>query len=146
MASFWYDLGLQAFAAAAVNWGTGSGGDTIKFMLVQITGGGTPYTANQSTDQFVTDIPSGAIAARSPAMTTKVLADGILGAADFVFSTVTFAHACGALVVYKDTGSDATSPLLMYLDSANYSGLPITPSGGNINVTLSPTGNLIASL
>ena len=33
-------------------------------------------------------------------------------------------------MIYKDTGSEATSPLIAYIDTAT--GLPITPNGGDI--------------
>ena len=40
------------------------------------------------------------------------------------------------IVIYKDTGTEATSPLLAMIDTAT--GLPITPNGGDkrINVPL----------
>ena len=38
-----------------------------------------------------------------------------------------------ALVIYKDTGTESTSPLIMYIDTAT--GLPVTPNGGDITVT-----------
>ena len=38
-----------------------------------------------------------------------------------------------AIVIYKDTGTEATSPLIAYIDTAT--GLPITPNGGDIIVT-----------
>ena len=39
-----------------------------------------------------------------------------------------------------------TSPLIAYLDNTNYSGLPFTPTGTNVTLSFSPTGNLIFSL
>jgi hypothetical protein len=142
MASNWYTLALQEFLAGAIDLQT----DTIKVALVQITGTGTPYTVDITTDQFLSVIPSGAIVATSPALTTKVIANGIFGADDTVFTGVGIGPAAGALVIYKDTGSAGTSNLLLYLDSSNYSGLPVTPNGGNINVAFSGTGNLIAAV
>ena len=38
-----------------------------------------------------------------------------------------------AIVIYVDTGTEATSPLIAYIDTAT--GLPITPNGGDIIVT-----------
>lgn len=142
MASFIYDLALQGFLEGSFDMASA----TVKVALVQITGSGTPYTANQSTDQFFNIIPTGAVAASSPQLTSPVTTDGIFGAANTVFSTVTFGHACGALVVYIDTGTPSTSPLIAYLDASDYSGLPITPNGANINLSFSPTGSLIYSL
>lgn len=142
MSSFIYNLALQGFAEGSFDLLTA----TVKVALVQITGSGTPYTANQSTDQFLSVIPSGAIASETAQLTSPTVANGIFGAANTVFTSVSFANACGALVVYIDTGTPSTSPLIAYMDSANYSGLPITPNGGNINLSFSATGNLIFSL
>lgn len=140
--SFIYDLALQGFMVGSFDLATAN----IKLALVQISGSGTPYTANQATDQFLSIIPSGAIAARSANLTSKTVTNGIFGAANTLFSTVTFSEPCGAMVLFIDTGTDATSPVIAYLDSANYSGLPVTPAGTNITVSFSATGNLIFSL
>jgi hypothetical protein len=46
--------------------------------------------------------------------------------------------------VWKNTGSDATSRLLLFFDTAT--GLPVTPNGGNIAVTWDNGANRIARL
>lgn len=117
----------------------------IKVALVQISGSGTPYTPNQGTDQFLSIIPSGAIAAKTPNLTSVSITNGTFGAANTSFGSVTFSEPCGALVFFIDTGNPATSPLLFYMDSSDYSGLPITPIGTNIALSFSPTGNEIAA-
>jgi hypothetical protein len=142
MSSFIYDLALQGFLTGSFDMATA----TVKIALVQITGSGTPYTANQATDQVFSIIPSGAVASTSPQLTSPVVTNGIFGAANTTFSSVTFGNACGALVMYIDTGTPSTSPLIAYLDSSDYSGLPITPNGGNINVSFPTGANLIFSL
>jgi hypothetical protein len=38
-----------------------------------------------------------------------------------------------ALVLYKDTGTEATSPLILYLDTAT--GLPFTPNSGDVTIS-----------
>ena len=57
------------------------------------------------------------------------------GAADA--NDVTFAAVAGAsieaIIIYVDSGTEATSPLIAYIDTAT--GLPITPNGGDIIVT-----------
>lgn len=144
MSSFLYDLALQSFLQAASGFDMATA--NVKCALVQITGSGTPYTANQVADQFLSIIPSGAIAAETSNLTGKVTANGIFGASNASFGTVTFSHACGAIVIYIDTGTPSTSPLIAYIDSTNCAGLPITPIGTNISLNFSPTGNLIFSL
>jgi len=44
-----------------------------------------------------------------------------------------------ALVIYVDTGSAATSPLVAYIDTS-VTGLPVTPNGGDITVTWNASG------
>lgn len=58
------------------------------------------------------------------------------------FTAVT-GDAADYLTVHKNSGSAATSPLIITWDSAT-TGLPVTPNGGNIVVTFS--GNTFATL
>jgi hypothetical protein len=55
---------------------------------------------------------------------------------------VTFTAVTGdvseAVILYKDTGVAATSPLIAYIDTAT--GLPVTPNGGDITVTVPASG------
>jgi hypothetical protein len=44
-----------------------------------------------------------------------------------------------ALIIYKDTGTASTSPLIYFVDVAA-SGLPVTPNGGNITVQFNASG------
>lgn len=105
---------------------------TVKAALVQISGAGTPYTYSAS-HQFVSDIPSGAIAARTAALTGKTFTNGVFDADDTVFATVPAGQACGAIVIFIDTGNDSTSRLVFY-DDTSITGAPVTPSGGDISV------------
>lgn len=100
--------------------------DTIKVALV--TSG---YTFN-ATHQFYSSITPGSNVVGTPqTLGSKSITDGVFDAADATFTAVT-GSACNALVIYKDTGSDATSPLIAYIDTAT--GLPVTPNGGNITI------------
>ena len=65
-------------------------------------------------------------------LTSKSTTGGAADAADCTFTSVSGAT-IEALVIYKDTGSEATSPVIAYIDTAT--GLPITPNGGDIIVT-----------
>lgn len=53
------------------------------------------------------------------------------------FSAVTGATV-ESLVMFKDTGTPSTSNLICYWDTAT--GLPLTPNGGDVNVTFSASG------
>jgi hypothetical protein len=123
MANALYDKGREKFLNGALSWGS----DTIKAVLVDLA----YYTQNLATDEFLSSIASLARVATSSAFTSKTYSTGVADAADLLFTAVTGAS-CEALVLYKDTGSDTTSPLIAYIDTAT--GLPVTPSGSDIPV------------
>lgn len=135
MANALYDKGREAFLTAAVNWSS----DNIKTVLVD-TGA---YTLNIATHQFLSDIAGGARIATSANLSSKTVAAGVADAADVTFSAVTGVQS-EALVIYKDTGSAATSPLIAYIDTAT--GLPVTPNGADITVTWDNGSNKIFKL
>ena len=68
---------------------------------------------------------------------------GVADAADITFTTVT-GDESEALVIYKHTGTDGTSNLIAYIDTAT--GLPVTPGGGDITVTWDDGANKIFKL
>lgn len=121
MANTLFDKARQRFLEAQINWLT----DTIKVLLVSTSA----YTVNASTHEFLSDISGSARIAGPVTLTGKSTAGGAADGADVTFTAVT-GGAIGSIVIYSDTGTEATSPLLAYLDTAT--GLPITPNGGDI--------------
>jgi len=102
----------------------------------------TPVIA---TDNFIDDILS---AARVPAIascpslgtvTIGTVAAGVFDAADTVFTTLT-GDASESLIIFKDTGTESTSKLVGFWDTAT--GLPLTPNGGNVTVQWNASGIL----
>jgi len=124
MANALYDYCRQRFLEANVNWLT----DTIKVILVD-TGA---YTPNLTTHQYLSDISGSARIAGPVTLSSKATTGGAADAADITFTAVSGAS-IEAIVIYKDTGTESTSPLIAYIDTAT--GLPITPNGGDIIVT-----------
>lgn len=124
MANTLYDFARQRFLEAQINWMT----DTIKVILVD-TGAYTPQT---SVHQYLSDIPTSARIAGPVTLTSKATTGGAADAADVTFTSVTGAS-IESIIIYADTGVEATSPLIAYIDTAT--GLPITPNGGDIIVT-----------
>ncbi len=135
MANALFDKARQRFLEGQFNWNT----DTIKAVLVDT---GT-YTANLSAHEFLSDISGGARIATSGAFTGKTTTGGAADANDITFTSVT-GTSIEAIVLYKDTGTDATSPLIAFIDTAT--GLPITPNGGDIIVTWDNGANKIFKL
>lgn len=94
------------------------------------------YTYSAAHD-FLDDVPSAAIVATSANLGTKTYTNGTFDTADFTFTAVT-GDVSEALIIYIDTGSAATSRLVCYRDT-NVTGLPVTPNGGDITVSV-PSG------
>lgn len=136
MATFWYDKALQSFLSGAINLTSAN----IKVGLVS-----SAYSPSQSADQFLSTVGA-ALLVSTANLTSVVVSSGIFGAANAVFTSVPTAVTAVGMVVYVDSGSPSTSPLLLYLDSTYYSGLPLALNGGNVNLSFSPTGNLIAAV
>ena len=124
MANTLYDYCRQRFLEAQINWMT----DTVKVILVSTSA----YTPQTAVHQYLADIPLSARIAGPVTLTAKATTGGAADAADCTFTSVSGAT-INAIVIYKDTGTEATSPLIAYIDTAT--GLPITPNGGDIIVT-----------
>ena len=124
MANTLYDYCRQRFLEAQINWMT----DTIKVILVSTSA----YTPQTAVHQYLADIPVSARIAGPVTLTAKATTGGAADAADCTFTSVSGAT-INAIVIYKDTGTEATSPLIAYIDTAT--GLPISPNGGDIIVT-----------
>lgn len=140
MANALFDTARQAFLEGSINWI--DGGTTIKACLVD-TGA---YTPNLSSHQYLSAV-SGASAivtnGRSPAFSGRTSTGGAADANDITFTSVSGASV-EAIIIYIDTGVDATSQMIAYIDTAT--GLPITPNGGDIIVTWDNGANKIFKL
>lgn len=135
MSNALYDKGREKFLNADIDWSA----DNIKVLLVDAA----DYTVNLTTDEFHSDIPSGAIVATSGNLASKTATAGVADAADVTLTTVT-GDESEALVIFKDTGTSSTSPLIAYIDSAT--GLPITPNGADITIVWDNGSNKIFKL
>ena len=134
MANALYGLGKQKFLEGNIDFIT----DTINCVLVDLN----DYTPNLATDEFLSDIPAiGRIAIAT--LAGKDVSLGVFDANNVTFSAVA-GDESEALVVYKNTGVDATSALIAFIDTAT--GLPITPSSGDIVVTWDSGANKIFAL
>jgi hypothetical protein len=121
MANTLYDYARKRFLEADINWLT----DTIKVALVSTAS----YSANFTTHQYLSDIPGAARIGTPVALNNRATDGGAADGDDCTFTSVSGAQV-GAIIIYKDTGVEGTSPLLAYIDTAT--GLPITPNGGDI--------------
>ncbi len=124
MANTLYDKARQRFLEGQFNWNT----DTIKAMLID-TGA---YTANFTSHEFLADVSVASRITPGITLTGKSTTGGAADASDVTFTSVA-GPSIEAILLYKDTGTEATSPLLAFIDTGT--GLPITPNGGDIIVT-----------
>jgi hypothetical protein len=102
--------------------------DTIKVRLLR----SSAYTFS-SAHQFASSLPSAIVT--DVALASKAGTNGVFSAANAVFTAVPSGAAIDELVVYKDTGTAGTSPLVCYMD-----GFSITPNGGDITVQWNASG------
>ena len=148
MANALYDKGRNHFAMGDILW-KASGGSSIRCCLVKAA-----YTPDLANHEFWTSLGAnvvgnsgGATRADCPAIT---LADPVAGVCDSsdVSTTLTTvpgaAGACNYIAIFKDTGVDGTSLLIALIDTGT--GLPITPNGGDVVITLDNGANKIFKL
>lgn len=135
MANALYGKGRQKFLDGDIDWSA----HDIKCVLVDAA----DYTVSIDSHEFLSDIAVGARVATSGNLASKTATLGVADAADVTFSAVT-GDQSEALVIYRDTGSAATSPLIAYIDTAT--GLPVTPNGADITVTWDNGSNKIFKL
>lgn len=106
---------------------------SVKAVLIDLAG--YSYSAAH---QFLSDIPAIDRIAISGALAGKTFTNGRFDADNATFTAVT-GDVSEALALFIDTGNPATSPLIMYIDTG-VPEFPITPNGGNINVTWNASG------
>jgi hypothetical protein len=105
---------------------------TVKVALIDT---GT-YTYN-SANQFYSSASSASVGTPQT-LGSKTFTNGVFDAADVTFTAVTGASV-EALILWIDTGSNATSPLVAYIDTS-VTGLPVTPNSGDITITWNASG------
>ena len=144
MANGFYAKGMRHFAQGDIIWKATSG-STIKAALMD----SADYTVDLINHEFqnpaLGNPPSATTGFEevSGAFTLIDAADdGVCDANDITF-TATSGDQCEGIVVYKDTGTTTTSPLLFWWDTA--SGLPVT-LGGDVTVSWDNGSNKIARI
>jgi VCBS repeat-containing protein len=133
MANALYPKAKEAFLNAQINLAS----DTIKISLIDT--GTYTYSASH---QYRSDVANAAVISTAT-LSSKTTTNGVFDADDALFTSVTGANA-EALIIFQDTGTQSTSRLIAYIDSAT--GLPILPNGGDITVAFSSGSNKIFSL
>ncbi len=134
MANQLYGLGRNKFLTGDIDWVS----DTIQSYLIDTA----DYTVNIDVDEFADDIATAAKVSTA-ALAGKTATLGVADANDTVHSSVS-GDTVEAIVLWKDTGVQSTSPLIAYIDTAT--GLPVTPNGGDITIQWDSGANRIFKL
>jgi hypothetical protein len=135
-----YDAGRNGFARGDILW-KASGGSTVKAILIDAAS----YTVDLAAHANLSDVAAGARIGTAVALTLADPVAGVCDASDISFTGLSSPPTVEALILYKDTGVEATSTLIAYIDSAT-SGLP-TPAGvSQVDVAWSNGANKIFKL
>jgi len=141
MASAYYNDGLNGLGTAEIDLDTGN----IKAVLLRTA----TFVA---THKFLSEIiTAGAVeVSRTASLASKTVGTpgpGVFDAADTLWSAVTTGAACNAFVIVQTNvtggadGANSATRLISYHD--DYTGLPVTPNGANINLAFPNDANRI---
>lgn len=104
--------------------------DDIRVVLID-----TADETYNAADEFHADLTGAGIVATSGNLASKTTTSGLFDAADINITAVT-GDSVEAVVLYKWTGSSATSPLIAWFDL----GSAFTPNGSDIAVVWNGSG------
>lgn len=122
MANALYKSGESAFARGDIDWVN----DTIVAVLVDTT----EYTVDINNHDYLDDVPAAARRASAELTGKTVASGGVCDADDVTFASVAAGDACQAVLLYRNSGSEASSQLIAWFDTMT--GLPVTPVGDDI--------------
>lgn len=109
--------------------------DVIKASLVDAA----DYTFSAAHDEYsggARDVPLAGIVAESSTLTSPTVVNGLFDTADFTWSTVS-GDQSEDIILWDDT---LTNDRLIAFYDTSITGMPVTPNGGNINVTVNASG------
>lgn len=128
LVSAYRDALLTADTASIADWSS----DEIHAVLTSAS-----YTPS-GTDNFFNDVPGGAVVADAIITGLSVTDGAVIAGTVVTFPTVTGSPAT-RLLLYKNTGTDSTSPILIIFDTFT-AGMPITPDGSDIILSFNAAG------
>jgi hypothetical protein len=127
-----YPAAKEKFLGGQLNWLT----DPVVAVLV-----GTQYYTYSDAHATLLDLPLTArIAVTTGTLTGRTATLGVADADDASFGSV-IGNMGNAIILCTDTGTDATSALIAYLDTGG--GVPVNPDGSVINIAWSNGANKI---
>lgn len=133
MANAIYPKAKEQMLQGGINLST----STVRVALVDL--GTYTYSAAH---EFLSSVSG--VVGTAQVLNSKTFVNGVFDAADVTFPATTGATA-EAIIIYIDTGSAATSRLILFQD-VGVTGLPVTPNGGDINLVFDNGANRIFAL
>jgi len=124
MSNFIYSKAKESLLKGEINLN-----DSIKVLLINTS----LYTANQSSDEFVSDIPSNAVVYTSSLLSNKSINAGTFDADDLLLDNYD-GTAFQAVVLYQLGSNNASSRLIFYIDDSE--GLPFPGTDDPLLLTL----------
>jgi hypothetical protein len=106
-------------------------------------GDAADYTVNLATHDNYDDVTPAGRVATSANLSSKTITAGVADAADVTLTAVS-GDTSEWIVIWRDTGTESTSTLIAYLDTAT--GLPVVPNGSDVGVTWDSSSNRIFRL
>lgn len=134
MANALYNKGKEKLLSAGINMLT----DTIKAALVK-----SAYTVDLATHEFLSDLGANVLSTNQT-LTGRSITGGVFDAAAMTWPSVTAGDTASFVVLFKDTGSAATSPLIYYIDTIT--NFPTTTNGADITVQDNGGANKVFAL
>ena len=110
-------------------------GDIIRATLID----SADYTFSAAHDEYSgasTDVAAAAKVAESGTLTSPTATNGVFDTADFTWTSVT-GDQSEAIILWDDT---VVNDRLVAFYDTSITGMPVTPNGGNINVTVNASG------
>ena len=101
-----YNSARESYLSGGLDWSN----DDVRVILCD-----SGYVFDP-TDDFLDDVAGGARLATSGSLTGKTTTDGVADADDVTFPTVVAGDTVTSLIVYKHTGTEATSDLILFMD------------------------------
>lgn len=123
MSNLVYPKAKEAMLGAGLNLLSG----TVKAQLIDLAN----YTYSAA-HQYLSDVPSGARVGAPVTLTGKSITNGVFDAADPSWSGLVSAPSIEALILYVDTGTESTSLLVVFIDTATALPIGAGATGGTV--------------
>jgi hypothetical protein len=134
MSNALYDSGRNAFLKGEINFID----DTIKMALVS-----SNHVPDLSNHTFYSSI-SGDVVGTPQTIQNKTAVAGVANSDDVDFGAIATGSTINYILLYKDTGTAGTSPLIALYDTAT--GIPFATSGSEVTIKIDNGANKLFKL